>query len=92
MPVMNIVVGSLFLEHDIGVTFVELSMELSLLLDRLELLNPVDLNRVFTSLFEESLSLRLHLSDILFGFFSVETVVFIVSFNHRDVILFVCFL
>jgi len=79
---MDIVVRALLLEHDIGVALVELAMELGVLLNRLELLDSVDLERVLTGLLKESRGLGLELVDVLIEVFSVETSAFVVSFNH----------
>ena len=82
VPVMNIVVSSLFLEHYIRVTLVELSVELGVLLDGLELLNSVDLHGILASLLKEGSSLRLKLIDVVVEVSSIEHTVLIVSFNH----------
>ena len=86
---MDIIVGSLLLEHDVRVTLVELAMELGVLLDRFKLLDSVDLERILASLLEEGLGLFLQLADIFVEVFSVETSAFIVCFNHCAVL--VCF-
>ena len=71
----------LFLVQDnVRVTVVEFSVSLRGLLDWLELLDPVDLNWLFASLLEESLSLLTQLPDVVFKVFSVESVV--LCFNH----------
>ena len=82
VPVVNIIIGSLFLEHDIRVALIELAMEFRVLLNRLELLDSVDLERVLTRLIEEGLSLLLQLANVLIQVLTVETSVFVLCFNH----------
>ena len=81
MPVVDVVIGSLFLEHDIRVALVELSVELRVLLNRLELLNSVDLHGVLTRLGEEGFSLGTQLADVFLKVGSVERPI-VVCFNH----------
>ena len=88
MPIMDIVVGALLLQHDVGITLVKLAVELSVLLNGLKLLDTIDLNRILTSLSEEGLSLGTHLADIFFEVLSIELAIVVVCFNHRLVLLF----
>ena len=85
MPVVDIIIGSLLLDNDIRVTLIELAMELGVLLDWLELLDSVDLERVLARLLEEGLGLRLELVDVLIQVLSVESGVFVVCLNHITV-------
>lgn len=82
MPIVNVIVGSLLLEHDIGVALVKLSMELCVLLDWLELLDSVHFELFFTCLGKEGLSLFLQFTDVFLQIFAVQSSAFVVSFNH----------
>jgi hypothetical protein len=70
MPIMNVIVLIILLEDNVGVPIVELSMELSLLLDRLKLLNAVHLQGLLPSYGEKGLSLSLKLLNFDIEFFS----------------------
>ena len=91
MPVVNIIIGSLLLEHDIRVTLIELAMELSVLLDWLELLDSVDLERVLARLLEEGLGLGLELVDVFVQVLSVESGAFVFCLYHITVYTVLCF-
>ena len=70
MPIMNVIVLIILLEDNVGIPIVELSMELSLLLDRLKLLNAVHLQGLLPSYGEKGLSLSLKLLNFDIEFFS----------------------
>ena len=70
MPIMNVIVLIILLEDNVGVPIVELSMELSLLLDWLKLLNAVHLQGLLPSYGKKGLSLSLKLLNFDIEFFS----------------------
>jgi hypothetical protein len=70
MPIMNVIVLIILLQDNVGIPIVELSMKLSLLLDRLKLLNAVHLQGLFPSYGEKGLSLSLKLLNFDIEFFS----------------------
>ena len=61
-------------------------MELGVLLNGLELLDTVNLERFLTSLVKESLGLSLQLIDIFIKILTVESgIIVVLSFNHSVV-------
>ena len=84
MPVVDVVGGTLLLEHDIGVAFVEFAVELGVLLDWLELLDAIDFHWVLACLCKEGLSLGAKLADVGVHVLAVEHGVVVVSLNHGD--------
>jgi len=88
---MNVVVCPLLFQNNIGVTVVEFTVPLSVLLDWLEGLDSVDLEGVLACLSEESLSFFSHLSCVCFQI-GPENSAIVTCFNHSVLSLdFVCF-
>jgi hypothetical protein len=70
MPVMNIIILFILLKHNVRIAFIELTMELGVLSDRLKLLNSVDFKFIFSGLSEESVSFSLEFLNVHVQFFS----------------------
>lgn len=65
MPVVDVVVLLVLLEHHVGVAVVELTVELGVLPHWLELLDAIHLQLVLARLGEEGISLGLELPNVL---------------------------
>lgn len=70
MPVVDVIVLFVLLYNHVGVSVVELSVELGVLSDRLKFFNAVDLKNFLASLSEESLCLCLQFLDMYVELFS----------------------